>query len=215
MQQTAATWRPIGAVLVESGAITQAQLDDALADQRVSGKRLGEILIDSGAITWLALAHAIAEQAQDVDQRDEPADEVEQAEHAEYAEQIEHSEPVATVDTVESVEHDPVEQWEPVAAAVETPVEPEPAAPALEPVLHSEPPVSAAPTAEVTPIENTPPDSRLQTVEAMLKERQRAFLELVSTTETLRRTVARLKDELAARDTEIAKLRAAAAAQRL
>jgi hypothetical protein len=214
--QTAATWRPIGAVLVESGAITQAQLDEALAEQRVSGKRLGEILIDTGAITWLALAHAIAEQAQDVDQRDEPADEVEQAEHAEYAEQIEHSEPAATVDTVELVEQvEPVEELEPVAAAVEAPVAPEPAAPALEPVLHSEPPVSAAPTVDVTPIENTPPDSRLQTVEAMLKERQRAFLELVSTTETLRRTVARLKDELAARDTEIAKLRAAAAAQRL
>jgi hypothetical protein len=214
MQQTAATWRPIGAVLVESGAITQAQLDEALSEQRVSGKRLGEILIDSGAITWLALAHAIAEQAQDVDQRDEPADEVEQAEHAEYVEQIEHPahpEPVATVEVVEPAPEPAVQ----VETALAAPPDSQPLA--AEPVLHAtpEPPVSAAPAPEITPIENTPPDSRLQTVEAMLKERQRAFLELVSTTETLRRTVARLKDELAARDTEIAKLRAAATAQRL
>ncbi|HZC29249.1 MAG TPA: hypothetical protein VE269_05870 [Gaiellaceae bacterium] len=153
MTKAAAGWRPIGAVLVESGAITQAQLDAALAEQRLSGKRLGEILIDSGAITWLALAHAIAEQAQDVD----PAQ-----------------------DTPELQE--PIEQ---------------PAAP----------PVSAP--APVVPVESVHPDARLQTVEAMLKDRQRAFLELVSTTETLRRTVARLKDELAARDTEIAKLRSA------
>jgi hypothetical protein len=121
MTRTAASWRPIGAVLVESGAITQAQLEGALAEQRVSGKRVGEILIDRGAITWLTLAHAISEQAPDV--------------------------------------------------------------------------------------ETVRPEVRLQTVEAMLNERKRAFLELVSTTEKLRRTVARLEDELAARDSEIAKLR--------
>ena len=155
MTQTAAGWRPIGAVLVEGGAITQAQLDAALAEQRVSGKRLGEILIDSGAITWLALAHAIAEQAQDVDQAQDPA---------------------------------------------------EPEVPAAD--AATAPPLSA-PAPGGVPVETVHPEARLQTVEAMLKERQRAFLELVSTTETLRRTVARLKDELAARDTEIAKLRSA------
>jgi hypothetical protein len=48
---------------------------------------------------------------------------------------------------------------------------------------------------------------RLETVEAMLRERQRAFLELVSTTETLRRAVAKLQDELAEKDAEIARLR--------
>jgi hypothetical protein len=158
---TAAGWRPIGAVLVESGAITQAQLDAALVEQRVGGKRLGEILIDSGAITWLALAHAIAEQAQDVDQAPDQA--------------------------------------EPEAPAVESAVAP---------------PVSTSAPAGV-PVETVHPEARLQTVEAMLKERQRAFLELVSTTETLRRTVARLKDELAARDTEIAKLRSAVHTQRV
>jgi hypothetical protein len=161
MTQAAAGWRPIGAVLVESGAITQAQLDAALAEQRVSGKRLGEILIDTGAITWLALAHAIAEQAQDVDQAQDAGD--------------------------------------------QPPPMPE-ASPA--------PPVSA-PAPIGVPVETVHPEARLQTVEAMLKERQRAFLELVSTTETLRRTVARLKDELASRDTEIAKLRSSAYVQRV
>jgi hypothetical protein len=163
MEQPAATWRPIGAVLVENGAITQAQLDEALAEQQVSGRRLGEILIDSGAITWLALAHAIAEQAHDMDQATAPE---------------------------------------------------EPEAPA--PFDFAAPPLTApAPHAQAVPIEQVQDESRLQTVEAMLKERQRAFLELVSTTETLRRTVARLKDELAARDTEVAKLRAAVHAQRV
>jgi hypothetical protein len=41
----------------------------------------------------------------------------------------------------------------------------------------------------------------------MLKDRQRAFLELVSVTETLRATVARLQDALANRDRELAQLR--------
>ena len=130
MTRTAASWRPIGVLLVESGAITEAQLEAALAEQRVSGKRVGEILIDSGAITWLALAQAITAQAQDVD----PADQ-------------------------------------------------------------------AAPAGE---------EARLRTVEAMLNERKRAFLELVSTTEQLRRTVARLEDDLASRDSELEKFRDAA-----
>ena len=50
---------------------------------------------------------------------------------------------------------------------------------------------------------------RLVTVEALLKERQRAYLELVSVTETLRAAVEKLQHELAERDAEIARLRAA------
>jgi hypothetical protein len=144
MQRPAASWRPIGTVLVEAGAIDEAQLQAALADQKVSGRRLGEILIDSGAITWNALAHAIA----------------------------------AQVDALDGNE----------------PAKPAPAAPppALVPDAH--------------------PGDRLQTVEAMLRERQRAFLELVATTETLRRAVAKLQDEVAEKDAEIARLRLQATA---
>lgn len=41
----------IGETLVESGALSQAQLDTALAEQRATGKRLGEMLVDQGVIT--------------------------------------------------------------------------------------------------------------------------------------------------------------------
>src|SRR5215218_2926921 len=125
MQRPAAGWRPIGTVLVESGAIDESQLQAALAEQKLSGRRLGEVLIDSGAITWNALAHAIAAQ---VDALDDTG------------------------------------------------------------------PVKPAPPAPVAPAPDLHSGDRLQTVEAMLRERQRAFLELVSTTETLRRAVAKLQD---------------------
>jgi hypothetical protein len=141
MERPAAAWRPIGSVLVDSGSITEAQLQAALDEQQRSGRKLGEILIDSGVITWNALALAIAEQVQGLDGPEE----------------------------------------EPAAA-------PEPAP-------------------EPVPVAAEPHDARLQTVEAMLRERQRAFLELVSTTETLRRSVARLQDQLAEKDAEIARLR--------
>jgi hypothetical protein len=144
MQRPAARWRPIGAVLVESGVIDDAQLQAALAEQKVSGRRLGEVLIDSGAITWNALAHAIAAQVADPD-ADQSA-----------------------------------------ASAPPPPPAPAPAAPAATALQQGD---------------------RLETVEAMLRERQRAFLELVSTTETLRRAVAKLQDELAEKDAEIARLR--------
>ena len=51
-------------------------------------------------------------------------------------------------------------------------------------------------------------ERRLAEVEALLKERQRAYLELVSITETLRAAVAKLQSELVQRDEEIARLRA-------
>jgi hypothetical protein len=141
MQRPAAGWRPIGTVLVEAGAIDHSQLQAALAEQKLSGRRLGEILIDSGAITWNALAHAIAVQVDALD--------------------------------------------------------------ANEPVESAPPPPAPAPAARPA-VEH---GDRLETVEAMLRERQRAFLELVSTTETLRRAVAKLQDELAEKDVEIARLR--------
>ena len=55
-------WRPIGEVLVAAGAITREELQEALHEQRHSGKRLGEVLIEAGRISWLSLAQAIADQ---------------------------------------------------------------------------------------------------------------------------------------------------------
>ena len=54
-------------------------------------------------------------------------------------------------------------------------------------------------------------DEKLLSIEALLKERQRAFIEMVTTAETLRMKVARLEEILEERDRELAKLRIARA----
>lgn len=51
------------------------------------------------------------------------------------------------------------------------------------------------------------PEIKLHSVEALLKERQRAFIELVTTTETLRMKVARLEEIIEERDRELTRLR--------
>jgi hypothetical protein len=55
------------------------------------------------------------------------------------------------------------------------------------------------------------PALKLHSVEALLKERQRAFIELVTTTETLRMKVARLEEIIEERDRELTRLRVARA----
>jgi hypothetical protein len=54
--------RPLGRVLVDSGYLTQDELDKALEIQRERGGRLGEILIARGSMTGRSLARALAEQ---------------------------------------------------------------------------------------------------------------------------------------------------------
>lgn len=54
-------WRPLGKLLVERGFVTQAELDDALAEQH-GDRRLGEILVERGVLSGPALARALAEQ---------------------------------------------------------------------------------------------------------------------------------------------------------
>ncbi len=210
-----AAWRPIGHVLVEAGAISPEDLELALVEQRQSGRRLGEVLIDSGRITWLQPANAFADQARDLEVGGE-------------TEMIAEPEVVDAVEAVERVEE--ISQPAPVepTAAGPTPVEPTPvgptvAVPAPEPApMPAAPPVSAvveppasAPLPHQTEETQTRPSfdldgdaaSRLETVEAMRKERQRAFLEPVSVTERLRATVAKLQDELDERNAEIMRLR--------
>ena len=53
-------WRPLGRLLVETGMLTEAALDDALDEQRRSGRRLGEVLIARQALTPQALARVLA-----------------------------------------------------------------------------------------------------------------------------------------------------------
>jgi hypothetical protein len=154
MRQEDSRWRPIGEVLVAAGAITREELQEALHEQRQSGKRLGEVLIEAGRISWLSLAQAIAEQT---------------GESESGREQF--------VD----------------AAAFAPPVMTTPSFPSV---------------AEAVGAED--PESKLRAVESLLRERQRAGIELVTTTETLRRRVSYLEGNLNDREMELAQLRRAA-----
>jgi hypothetical protein len=147
-------WRPIGEVLVAAGAITREELQEALQEQRQSGKRLGEVLIEAGRISWLSLAQALADQ------------------------------------TSESESESPREQF--VDAAAFSPPLTTPEFPSV---------------AEAVGTQD--PEAKLRAVESLLRERQRAFIELVTTTETLRRRVSDLEGTINERNVEINQLRRA------
>jgi hypothetical protein len=53
---------PLGWLLVRQGQITEAQLEQAIAQQRQTGERLGQILIANGTLSTGLLAAALAEQ---------------------------------------------------------------------------------------------------------------------------------------------------------
>jgi hypothetical protein len=197
--------RPIGQILVEKNEISEAELAAALAEQERTGLRLGQILIETGRISWLALARAIAEQVLDIEAPAGPA-----------------AEPPA-----EAVPSPPPAPEQP--AAPPAPPAPAPASPAAAPVLATfvpvrapepapAPPVAAPeppppapapapPPAAAEPVLIHDPEIKLHSVEALLKERQRAFIELVTTTETLRMKVARLEEIIEERDRELTRLR--------
>ncbi len=182
--------RPIGQILVEKNEISEAELAAALAEQERTGLRLGQILIETGRISWLALARAIAEQVLDIQ-------DVEPAPTAQPPSVPPAAAPVAAVPP-------------PVALPpIPTPfVPPAPTFPVPVPVAV---PV-APPPAPVAPELIHDPEIKLHSVEALLKERQRAFIELVTTTETLRMKVAHLEEIIEERDRELTKLRVARAA---
>jgi hypothetical protein len=54
--------RLLGELLVERGLIVPADLEDALAEQRQTGRRLGEVLVSRGTLTGAQLTRALAEQ---------------------------------------------------------------------------------------------------------------------------------------------------------
>ena len=184
--------RPIGQILVEKNEISEAELAAALAEQERTGLRLGQILIETGRISWLALARAIAEQVLDIeDAQPEPT--------------APPAAPAAPAPPPPAPTHAPVAALPPAPAAVvawsavPTPADPPPL-PA--PVV-----VAAAPPAPPAPELIRDPEIKLHSVEALLKERQRAFIELVTTTETLRMKVAHLEEIIDERDRELTKLR--------
>jgi hypothetical protein len=204
--------RPIGQILVEKGEISEVDLQAALEEQEHSGRRLGEILIEQGRTSWLALARAIAEQVLDIQNanaaaEDEPMPEPEPS-----------PDPVKMVrDLAERVANLP-----PVPDPLPPPdPERELARAVAEQVANLDAPAPApqqetrllrlTPTVQLPPEPVISSDEKLLSIEALLKERQRAFIEMVTTAETLRMKVARLEEILEERDRELAKLRIARA----
>ena len=179
--------RPIGQILVEKNEISEAELAAALAEQERTGLRLGQILIETGRISWLALARAIAEQVLDIEAVQPELTAPPAAPAAPTA-----PPPVPAPAAVVAWSATPT----PTPAAVPTP------APAPAPA-----PVAVAAPAPVAPELIRDPEIKLHSVEALLKERQRAFIELVTTTETLRMKVAHLEEIIDERDRELTRLR--------
>lgn len=62
MHHTRYSWRPLGALLIEKGLLTQSELDAALVEQQRTGRLIGQILVHSGALSAFALAQALTEQ---------------------------------------------------------------------------------------------------------------------------------------------------------
>jgi hypothetical protein len=203
--------RPIGQILVEAQAITEEDLAAALAEQERSGRRLGEILIQQGRTSWLALARAMAEQVLDIQNppAEPPPDERATPDPVEQVRQL--AEKMASLPAVPDPLPPPELAPAPVVAAVpaEDP-ERELARAVAEQVAGLDAPVvEQTHLLRLTPTKNLQgdPQTKLETIEAMLRERQRAFIELLTTAENLRSRVGRLEDELAERTRELARLR--------
>jgi hypothetical protein len=197
--------RPIGQILVEKNEISEAELAAALAEQERTGLRLGQILIETGRISWLALARAIAEQVLDIEApagppAGPPAEAVPSPPPA--AEQPVAPPPPPAPAPVPPAAAPVLATFVPVRAP-----EPAPAPPVAAPEPAPPAPAPAPPPAAAEPVLIHDPEIKLHSVEALLKERQRAFIELVTTTETLRMKVARLEEIIEERDRELTRLR--------
>jgi hypothetical protein len=55
-------WRPLGRLLVSKGLLSDDQLENALREQVLTGRRLGEILVELGFVSHRALSLTLAEQ---------------------------------------------------------------------------------------------------------------------------------------------------------
>src|SRR2546426_3983725 len=62
MDHTHFPWRQLGTILVDEGLVTADQLEQALAEQRRSGRLLGQILVGWSYLTGFSLARVLAEQ---------------------------------------------------------------------------------------------------------------------------------------------------------
>jgi len=55
-------WRPLGRLLVGQGLLSEDELERALEEQALTGRRLGETLVELGFVSHSALSRALAEQ---------------------------------------------------------------------------------------------------------------------------------------------------------
>jgi uncharacterized coiled-coil protein SlyX len=62
VEAAAITWRPLGRLLVEQGLLRDDELELALAEQQVTGKRLGETIVESSFVSRPDLSNALAAQ---------------------------------------------------------------------------------------------------------------------------------------------------------
>jgi hypothetical protein len=154
---------------------------------------IGQILIDKGEISEVDLETALAEQERTGRRLGEILIESGRTSWLALARAI-----AEQVLDIRDVEPEPEPKPEPVAVPQHVPA-PRPV-PAPEPVAQV-----------VAPSPYESPELKLHSVEAMLRERQRAFIELVTTTETLRMKIARLEEILEERDRELTRLRVARA----
>jgi hypothetical protein len=154
---------------------------------------IGSVLVDAGAIDEGQLQAALAEQKTSGRRLGEILIDSGAITWNALAHAI-----AAQVDALDTDVSEPAPQEAPRPVAVPEPA-PKPMPASVSPT--HEPAIPAVPKVDVES------GNRMETLETMLRERQRAFLELVSTTETLRRAVAKLQDELAEKDAEIRRLR--------
>jgi hypothetical protein len=158
---------------------------------------IGQILLDRNEISAAELAAALAEQERTGLRLGQILIETGRISWLALARAI-----AEQVLDIQDVESQPMSAQAVVSPPVSPPA-PTPVTPALHPVAT---PVEPAP-APMAPQLIQDPEIKLHSVEALLKERQRAFIELVTTTETLRMKVAHLEEIIEERDRELAKLR--------
>ena len=62
MDQSQFPWRPLGMLLVDEGLMSARDVEQALGEQRRTGRLLGEIVVHRGYVSGVALARALAKQ---------------------------------------------------------------------------------------------------------------------------------------------------------
>lgn len=58
----APAWKPLGGLLVEQGWITPAELEQALEEQELTGRKLGQIVVENGLVSVEGLTKVLLEQ---------------------------------------------------------------------------------------------------------------------------------------------------------